>query len=187
MMFKRLNLKQMILFILAILILIEIVAILRSTSRLSTIFETLVIGGFVLYCTLRLFYITAEPDDSEVKLKPRARSALMKGLCPFCGTNPYRNEMLKVGYRKPHLSFAYKIFWIEWNKTFDELSIRLPICENCKKKFLALRKLKIFARVGLDRSFHVLPTKRGYFRGLLFSLESWNIKEKNNSYSSPDN
>jgi hypothetical protein len=185
-MLKRLNLKQIILFILAVLILIEIITILRSTSRLSTIFGTLVLGGFILYCTLRLFYITAEPDDSEIQLKPRARSALMKGFCPFCRTNPYGHEMLKVGYRKPHLSFAYKIFWIEWNKKFDELSIRLPICENCKKRFLALRKLKIFARVGLDRSYHVLPTKRGYFRGLLFSLESWNIKAKNHSHSSPE-
>jgi hypothetical protein len=121
-------------------------------------------------------------DNNIVLIKPEAQSSIMKGICPFCHENHFTDEVLKVGYRKPKSDYYSKDPESRnWDISLEYLTISLPICEKCKEKYLLLCKFKLFARIGLDRSYCVLQRKLGYLRGLQFPFESWNIHKVDNS------
>lgn len=155
-------------------------ALLSPDPGLIAIFLVMSVPFF--YWTARMFWIAADPRGGGVLLKPQAESSLIRGICPFCKTNPYSDETLKVGYRKPRITrFEYWIVLIRMSFAMDELITRLPICTKCKETYLALLPFRIFARLGLDRSFKVLDRKLGYFRGIQFPFEHWNIKHTSES------
>lgn len=181
-MFKRINSSQFIVLILDVLILFSMIASILYFHPMSAKITMAFILGFFLYWTLRYYWIIADPENNVVLIKSEAQFSIIKGLCPFCHENHFADDVLRVGYRRPQLDyFAYKILWIEWKDSLNELTESLPICERCKKKYLFLCKFKLFARVGLDRSYYVLERKIGYFRGRRFPFESWNIQKADNA------
>lgn len=135
------------------------------------------LSALITYWTARLFYLTADPIDEEVFLTSKAQTALSKGICPFCATEPIAPQTLKVGYKKGRYSnFKYKVFWIEWSHSYHELNIRLPICDGCRTKYLTAC-LRRFPPKGMRNPCKiVLKRKLGYRRGIQFPFESWNLK-----------
>jgi hypothetical protein len=179
-MFSRFNIKQVIFLLFGGALSVLTLSGLFSSIETSVRIQSLILGLLFLYWTARLIYIAADPDNDRVILKSQAESSVAKGLCPFCRINRSANHSLKIGYRKPHLFIAHKILWIESWRSFDESYIHLPICQRCEENYFERFRFKLFARAGLDFSFRVLQMKRGYFRGLRFPLESWNIQQTSN-------
>lgn len=133
---------------------------------------------YVIYLTLRLVWIMAEPADASVSLKPRAAAANQKGVCCICGRNRPANQTLKVGYRKPtqialHLGGIDPLMLGEG--LVDDINLSVPICERCARRYAILSALEFLAPLGLDRSFRVLKRKPGYLRGLQHPFERSNI------------
>ena len=169
---------------------IESISYLNILSTKTTSLSTLLIQvtiifmamiSFFVYLLLRLYWITAVPENDNVLIKGKAQSSIIKGVCPFCLENHYSDETLKVGYRKPKIDyFRVNLGRIEWKSSMNELNASLPICEKCKKKYLFLCNFKLFARIGLDRSYLVLQRKIGYYRGKQYPLETWNINKIEN-------
>jgi hypothetical protein len=138
---------------------------------------SLLMTALTVYLTLRETWILAAPVDNAVLIKPEAEAAMTKGLCPFCHTNPSSHQKLRVGYRKAKLThFAYRVVWVEYAVSMNELTSQLPICDHCANTYSFLRYFKMFARFGLDRSYLVLRRKPGYFRGRTFPFEKGNLQ-----------
>lgn len=141
---------------------------------------SVVVAGYVLYLTLRLVWIMVDPTDSSASLKPRAAGAQARGLCGVCGKNRQGHNSLEVGYRKPtpraiHFSIVDTVLIGEGMA--DGIRLSVPICERCAKRYLFLSRFRIFAPVGLDRSFRVLKKKPGYLRGLRHPFGPLNIRK----------
>ncbi|MFZ1082944.1 MAG: hypothetical protein WAO19_13580 [Candidatus Kryptoniota bacterium] len=143
---------------------------------------TVLVAAYVVYLTLRLVWIMAEPTDASVSLKPRASTAQLRGLCPICGKNQRGHKTLTVGYRKPtqmalHLGGIDPLMLGEG--LVDDVHLFVQICERCARRIGYISKLGFLAPVGLDRSFRVLRRKPGYLRGLRHPFELSNIKTAN--------
>jgi hypothetical protein len=135
----------------------------------------LIIGPIVL---IYLYFIRDIYEDNEALLNDKARSALTVGACPFCGMHRAQSHSLKVGYRRHHLSkFAWMIFWFEYSISSSEFYVKLPICEECRRKYIESCEAK-FPRNRLwgNPSMIVLRRKTGYLRGVKYPMETWNLK-----------
>ncbi|MGD0036318.1 MAG: hypothetical protein ABSC53_03390 [Bacteroidota bacterium] len=178
-MFKNTNIKQIfVLLFFGSLSVIILYGLLTHPENLNMNGNIVAIVLF-LYFSIRLLFITGNMKDDKVIFKTHVQPLIEERICPFCKSNHFVNETTKVGYRKPHLYIAYKIFWIEWRRTVDELSVWLPICEECRRRYFMFFKIKLFKRFGLDPSYRVLKIKQGCFRGIRYPLEEWNFKESN--------
>jgi hypothetical protein len=145
-------------------------------------FVTVLAAGYVLYLTLRLAWIMAEPADTSVSFNSRATTAQLRGLCPICGKNQQGHWTLMVGYRKPTqmtLHFGGIDPLMLGEGLVDDTHLSVQICDRCARRYGHLSKFGFLAPVGLDRSFRVLRRKPGYLRGLRHPFEPSNIKTTN--------
>jgi hypothetical protein len=129
-MFKRINSGQFILLIFVAIIFISMIASVLYFHSFSAIIAMMCILGFIMYWMLRHYWIIADPENDVILIKTEAKSSITKGVCPFCNENHFVDDVLRVGYRRPQLDyFAYKILWIEWKDSLNELTASIPISE----------------------------------------------------------
>lgn len=132
---------------------------------------------FVVYWTVRLFYVMATPIDEEILLNTQTKNSLTKGICPLCNIEPLSTNTIKVGYKRgQYTDTKYYIIWIQWSHSFREIYSRIPICERCCIKYLKACSRKFFPKRMRNPSKILLRRKLGYRRGLVFPFETWNIK-----------
>ena len=130
----------------------------------------------IAYCTVRFFYVTADPIDEGIPQTSQTVNSLSKSICPFCNTNPLSLYTLKVGYKKGLHNFKYCGFWIEWSHSYHEIYSRIPICEPCRTKYLKACSRKLLQKGMRNPSKVVLRRKLGYRRGLEFPFETRYVK-----------
>lgn len=139
---------------------------------------TLLVAAYVVYLTLRLAWVVADPRDSSVVLKPRVAQAQTQGLCAVCGKNRHGRRTIKVGYRRA----VPRASRIEMADTLllgegmtDDIHMSVPVRERCAKRFMLFSRFSFFVPVGLDMSFRVLRRKPGYLRGMRHPFEPSNL------------
>jgi hypothetical protein len=118
-----------------------------------------------------MLYLTRTEKDILLScFMEETKELLDQGYCPFCEENNISEFSLRVGYIKYKHQFAYYVFWIEYGKKLVEYSTYVPICIECKEKFL-LNELN-------NPSYKVLRQKKGYFSSLREPFDKNNLIKK---------
>jgi len=101
---------------------------------------------------------------------------IMRDICPLCGKNKSTNALLSIGYRRRSYSdFEYRVFYIKYKVSKEELSYKINICAPCGNEYLKICKSRILFLFHQNPSKKVLQGKPGYIRGIKFPFEKWNL------------
>jgi hypothetical protein len=161
----KINLEQKKAFIIGFLIIILFYVL--HTLNPHSIFRGHIIA-LVLTWFFVLFALRSKGSiDYKFKYKAKAVSLLEQRLCPFCEINSISEYRIKIGYTKANFWMGYYVLWIKYRYNRDEFITSVPLCLNCKDKFLQ-NKL-------LNPSYSVLERKRGFSLGLKNTYDKSNI------------
>jgi len=171
------NIKQL---FATILLLPIIILLFISLSSLYNIFSLIFYSLFIFlisYIIIRFIWVLGEPVNKDIKYKPIPYKLFKNGICPFCGHRKYSQKKLKIGYKKKYWEIHYRVFYIKYSTSFNQLDECINICSKCERRYLFYSKYKIFSLFSKNPSNKALKRKIGYTRGLRFPFEPWNIIE----------
>lgn len=114
-----------------------------------------------------LFSLRSEQQNFTFRFKSNVHKLLEQGICPFCEKNMIGDSKIRIGYSKARFGLAHRVIWVEVSYNRDELITSVPICDNCKSRFLQ-NKLA-------NPSYFILDHQSGYSVGLKNPYDKSNI------------
>jgi hypothetical protein len=131
------------------------------------------------YFIVRFIWLLSVSQQEGIIFKKQTIENINSSICPLCGKNNFTNALLTIGYRKRRYSnFDYRVFYIKYSVSSEELSYKINICSTCRDEYLRISKSKLLFLFYPNPSKKVLKRKAGYSRGIKFPFEEWNLSIK---------
>lgn len=137
------------------------------------------VAHIIMIIMIWLFTLFASRDKATLnynsfEYKPKAKDLLGKGVCPFCEKNPISEYKIGIGYTKARFWMKYYVFFIRYSYNRDEFKTFVPLCNQCKDRFLQKRLS--------NPSYFILEGKKGFSKGLKFPYDKGHIFKPDNVY-----